>query len=91
MYEHGLGVIQSYKEALVWYRKAADQGDAHAQCNLGVMYLKGQGVVQSYKDAVLWYRKAANQGDAQQAQFLLGLAYEECHGVPKSAARGPNN
>ena len=31
-----------------WFRLAADQGDAIAQCNLGAMYAKGQGVPQDY-------------------------------------------
>ena len=29
-----------------WYRKAAEQGDAGAQNNLGVMYFEGWGVPQ---------------------------------------------
>jgi len=37
MYDKGKGVPQDYKQAVEWYRKAADQGDARAQLNLGVM------------------------------------------------------
>ena len=37
-YEEGLGVHQDYVEAVQWYRKAAEQGLANAQYNLGVMY-----------------------------------------------------
>ena len=37
----GLGVLQDYKEAVRFYRLAADQGDAQAQSNLGWMYEKG--------------------------------------------------
>ena len=56
---------QSFKKALVWYRKAADQGPANAQNNLGAMYKEGQGgVPQSYKEASVWYRKAADQVEA---------------------------
>ncbi len=49
-------------------RTAADQGDAEAQHNLGVMYDKGQGVKQDDHLALSWYRKAADQGvtDARQ-------------------------
>ena len=60
----------------------AEQGDATAQYNLGVMYDNGQGVLQDYKQAVAWYRKAAVQGVAQ-AQSNLGLLYEKGQGVPK--------
>ena len=35
---NGQGVAQDYAQALDWFRKAADQGNADAQCNLGSMY-----------------------------------------------------
>ena len=65
------------------FRKAADQGHAQAQCNLGSMYKQGQGVPQSYKAALVWYRKAADQGHAD-AQFNLGLMYDQGRGVPQN-------
>ena len=47
-----------------WYTKAAEQGHASAQYNLGVMYDTGKGALQDYKEAVKWYTKAAEQGHA---------------------------
>ena len=41
MYENGNGVPQSFKEAAVWYRKAADQGNSRALRSLGSMYYEG--------------------------------------------------
>ena len=38
-YYDGQGVLKDYKEAMKWYRKAADQGDAMAQARLGLMYV----------------------------------------------------
>ena len=38
MYHHGQGVSQDYGRAVEFYRKAANQGYAHAQCNLGIVY-----------------------------------------------------
>ncbi|HHQ4547446.1 TPA: LysM-like peptidoglycan-binding domain-containing protein, partial [Aeromonas veronii] len=67
-------------EAITKYRKAAEQGNASAQYNLGLMYEQGHGVAQDYKQAVSWYRKAAEQGNAS-AQYNLGLMYEQGHGV----------
>ena len=52
MYDNGRGVLQNHKEAVKWYRKAADQGIANAQSNLGLMYDKGKGVPQDYAEAV---------------------------------------
>ncbi len=51
---------------------AANQGDAYAQYNLGVMYANGDGVPENDAEAVKWYRKAADQGYAV-AQYNLGL------------------
>ena len=62
MYRNGEGVPQDYAEAVKWYRLAAEQGDADAQYNLGLMYDNGNGVPQDYKEAVKWYRLAAEQG-----------------------------
>ena len=60
--------------------KAAEQGDAEAQNNLGRMYAKGQGVTQNDTEAVKWFRKAANQGFAN-AQNNLGVRYATGRGV----------
>jgi len=54
--------------------KAAEQGHATAQYNLGRMYAYGEGVPQDVVKAVKWYRKAAEQGDAA-AQSNLGIMY----------------
>ena len=64
----------------------AEQGNANAQYNLGVMYGKGDGVPQDYAEAVKWYRKAAEQGDVD-AQFNLGIMYGKGEeGVPQDYA-----
>ncbi|MEN9378184.1 MAG: hypothetical protein RL710_3341, partial [Pseudomonadota bacterium] len=47
------GVARDYKEALRWYRLAADQGHAKARHNIGVMHDKGRGVS---KDE--WFKQA---------------------------------
>lgn len=65
---HGDGVEQSYKKAERWLRRAAEQGDATAQYNLGVMYYKGQGVAQSDKETYIWYSIAAGNGMKEAEQ-----------------------
>ena len=65
-----------------WYRKAAVQGDAGAQVNLGGMCMNGQGVPRDESQAVDWYRKAAAQGK-RSAQHNLGVAYANGIGVPR--------
>jgi len=39
---------QDYAEAMRWFRKAADQGNADAQANIGDLYYYGHGVAQNY-------------------------------------------
>ena len=62
MYSDGRGVPQNYAEAARLYRLAAEQGDALAQYNLGVMYGNGQGLPQNYQLAYMWFSLAAAKG-----------------------------
>ena len=52
MYNNGEGVPEDDGQAAFWYRKAAEQGDAKAQYNLGVMYDNGRGVPEDDGQAV---------------------------------------
>ena len=63
MYEFGEGVPKNNAEAIKWFRKAAEQGNAEAQNNLGHMYEEGQGVTQDFVEAQMWYNLAAAKGD----------------------------
>ena len=58
------------------------QGDAAAQCYLGICYQTGQGVAQDYAEAVKWFRRAADQND-EAAQCYLGFCYQTGLGVPQ--------
>lgn len=60
--------------------KAAEQGDARAQNNLGADYTHGHVVAQSTEKAVIWFQKAAEQGHVF-AQYNLGQCYEKGYGV----------
>jgi len=73
-------VGQNNAEAIGSIRKAADQGLAQAQYDLGRMYATGQGVEQDLVQAAVWYRKAAEQRLAV-AQFSLGYVYLKGRGV----------
>ena len=76
---------KNYSEAAKWAKIAAEQGNAVAQNNLGLLYDNGQGVRQDYQEAAKWYRKAAEQGDAS-AQGNLGVLYEQGQGVRQNKA-----
>jgi TPR repeat protein len=80
LYEQGLGVGQSYPEAMSWYKKAAAQNLPQAQFNIGTLYFYGYGVERNPREAVGWFRLAAKQ-NLPEAQYMVGLAYYEGQGV----------
>ena len=63
-------------------RSKAEQGDAEAQYNLGMLYYEGHGVTQDYATARHWWEQAAAHGNAS-AQFRLGVLYQKGRGVPQ--------
>ena len=67
-------------------KKAAEQGNAKAQNNLGLMYAQGAGVPEDDAEAVRWYQWAAEQGNAE-AQYNLGLMYKLGIGVPEDVTK----
>src|SRR5262245_29359498 len=77
-YEDGLAAYGrgDHATAIQLWRPLADQGNVHAQANLGFMYL----VSQDYANAASWFQKAADQGNAY-AQANLGFMYLNGRGV----------
>ena len=73
-------------KAVELYQKAADQGNADAQINLGWLYENGEGVPKDLRKAAELYQKAADQGNAS-AQDNLGWLYENGQGVPKDLGK----
>jgi TPR repeat protein len=74
-----------YATALQLFRTLADQGNTHAQRNVGIMYLKGQGVPQNIAQATKWIRTAADGGLAE-AQNEVGIFYQRGWGVERNDA-----
>lgn len=60
----------SDEEKFEYYLIEAEQNNAKAQFNLGVMYDEGRYVSQDYKKAYEWYAKAAEQGYTK-AQYYV--------------------
>jgi len=82
-YLKGDGVPKDMKKAVSWFTKAAEQGNAGAQYNLGLCYANGgDGVPKDIEKAIYWYTKAAEQGFAE-AQYMLACGYATGDGVPK--------
>lgn len=69
---------QDYDTAAHYYAAAAEQNEAEAQFNMGLLYERGDGVDADAATALSWYKKAAAQKHAP-AQTRLGWLAE--HGV----------
>ncbi len=65
----GNGVTQDYKQAHLWFKKAAKLKHAGAHNNLGVMYYNGHGVEQNFKASYLWNKKAIALGNQNAKRF----------------------
>ena len=90
MYESGRGGLpQSDALAAEWYRKAADQGAAYAEFNLGAAYANGQGVPQNFPEALRWLRKAHAQGDEQAAGAIERVLQLQLQQQGAAAAASP--
>ena len=89
MYNHSRGVERDEQEAVVWYRKAAEQGLPEAQYNLGVMYRQGRGVElidsvtgasmaeHNKSQALFWYHRAGENGYKDAWNAIEKLEAEE--------------
>lgn len=80
----GNGISPNPAKAVVWFIKAAEQGDVSAQLSLSDCYYNGTGVEEDHFEAVRWMRKAAEQGDSA-AYWTLGVCHYRDDGVPVSS------
>ncbi|HUA68889.1 MAG TPA: tetratricopeptide repeat protein [Candidatus Saccharimonadales bacterium] len=86
IYEQGNGVTQDMKEAVKWFRKAADQNYPDALALLGEMTQAGQGVKADPAAAAQLYTQAAEKGSVA-GQYNLAYLYEQGIGVEKNEAK----
>jgi TPR repeat protein len=69
MYRDGLGVTRDYNRAATFFRAAAQQGNAGAQINLGIMLMQGQHTRADLVQAYMWFDLAAQQGMSQAVNY----------------------
>lgn len=87
-----LGDYYNYRKndadkAVDWYLKAAKQGVANAQTELGLLCHSGEGVKQDDELAVQCFTDAADQGDAR-AMYYLSQCYMNGVGVAEDFDKG---
>jgi len=72
MCAHCEDVPKDLVKSVNWYRKAAEQGDAHAQQRLRLAYANGEGVPKDFVKAYMYFNLAsATISDAAEARDTL--------------------
>ena len=61
-----------YTNAVLWYRKAAEQGDLTAQLSLASLLMAGRGTEKNPHEAAKWLRAAADRIDTNRPAFGPG-------------------
>jgi TPR repeat protein len=80
--DSGRGVPQDRSQAAAWYRKGAEQGDARAQFNLGLMYRYGPGYSPGLEEWAMAFNPAPGHTGAT-ARSSPAAKYSPGSGIPK--------
>lgn len=84
---HNLFVLEQFKEAEEWFKKAVDKGHILSMTYLGNMYqnaLNKPGIIRNYSEALKWYKMAADKGEYMAMRSLSNM-YAYGYGVPVNA------
>ncbi|EDO40221.1 predicted protein [Nematostella vectensis] len=83
--DHGLSAViiqnETYPRALMYWTRAASQGNTQARVKVGDYHYYGYGTEVDYERAALHYRLASEQQHSAQAMFNLGYMHERGLGM----------
>ncbi|MGP1515862.1 MAG: tetratricopeptide repeat protein [Bacteroidales bacterium] len=85
-YYTGIGMLQSYRDAFIWYKQAADRNNVISQYKTAYMYENGLGVTQNLTNAFNYYLQAAERGN-ESAQLKVAMMFDKGIGTRQSLAR----
>ncbi|MBI2088945.1 MAG: sel1 repeat family protein [Deltaproteobacteria bacterium] len=81
VYEFGhAGIPQDLREALRWFKRAAEQGIWLPEAWVGDFYYAGIGIPVDYAEALRWYTRASNNGYHSR---MIGYLYLNGQGVER--------
>lgn len=69
-------------DAVSWYQKAADQGNADAEEELASLLYAGRGRAKDYDESLKWFKRAAEQG-RPFSRYMVGLMHYNGEGTPQ--------
>ena len=79
---------QQDEDAVKWFRKAADQGNAAGEYGLGLMYGKGEGVKQDNVKAVEYVTRAAEKDYIDAVLALVAVYSKGGFGLEPNLEKG---
>jgi TPR repeat protein len=71
-YDEGNGLPKDPEQAVRWYRKAAEAGDAPSMTRLAAALAKGRGVKKDEAQATMWYSEATKKQEPE-AEYQVGM------------------
>ena len=87
----GLRYASADKEAVEWFRKSAEQGNAIGQIGLSTMYAMGEGgLKQDFAEARKWVIRAADQGNKQAIGIMADAYINGKLGLDENARNSPD-
>ena len=83
------GLTSDMAQAVVWFRKAAEQGHEYAQERLIRLYSEGRDVPRDMEQVIYWSRKLAEKRVHDAGPFFSRIAriYAKGDGVPRDMAQ----
>ena len=95
--DNGVPNTLDARKSIYWFSKAAADGHTYAALGLARWYgsgaVDGEGKVILKRDeqqAFLWGRKAADAGELAEAEFMIGVCFEQGFGVEKNPVMAAN-
>ena len=73
-YANGDGTQQDYREAKLWFLKAAERGHVRAQAKVAACFWAGRGGAQDYNKAYFWALLAQAGGDETSPAIVMNSA-----------------
>jgi hypothetical protein len=78
-----------FTNAVVWYRKAAEQGDVTAQLSLASLLMAGRGAAKNPQEAAKWLRAAADRIETNKPGYGPGAVVASTTNPPVATATNP--
>jgi uncharacterized protein len=85
MYELGADLPKSHSDAVSWYRKGAEKGNAKIQVKLATVLLNQKGPI-DYSEVRSLCQEAFNHNSSSGA-YCLGMLYQKGLGLPRDSAQ----